>query len=137
MLNAPTRLNCVFVLNRLKERHTLVNITGRRYGSQKGFKGKLMRYFTLRGYKKRGLSFDKVYFSNSENLQKSKYEYCKEAQVDVMLEDNPETVLYLRSKGIRTIIFDTEYNRHIDGERVKTWLEFAILLGEIANKESK
>lgn len=49
-----------------------------------------------------------------------KYEH----NADVYLDDAPHNIETLRKEGKFVVIFDTTYNRHIDGLRVKNWEEF-------------
>ena len=131
MLNAQPRVGCKMALQHFKDhKRTLINITGRQYGSENTLRGRLMRHFTHKWYNRVALEFDEVLFC-SRFLRQSKLKHCREQGVDIMLEDNPDTIMYLRKHGIYTVIFDAKNNRRLPGPRVKSWTEFAIMISEM------
>lgn len=42
---------------------------------------------------------------------------------DVSIDDSPSVVTSLTAAGRRVLIMDRAYNRHVDGERVRSWVE--------------
>lgn len=51
---------------------------------------------------------------------------------DLYLDDSPTNVEKLRAAGADVVIFDQPYNRHVEGQRVRTWDEALELILEKA-----
>lgn len=55
---------------------------------------------------------------------------CRELQIEVALDDAPHHIEDLTNHGIRTVVMDWPYNRHLTGlPRVKTISQFIKLIG--------
>lgn len=75
-----------------------------------------------------GLDGSKV-VSLSGNL--GKVETAKKLRCDIFIEDDPENAINLSKEGFKVILFDTNYNKEIDGEnitRVGNWKEIRNIL---------
>lgn len=53
-----------------------------------------------------------------------------EIYADVYLDDAPKNISAFQEKGSNVIIFDKEYNRQFEGDRVTNWLELDTLIHE-------
>lgn len=51
--------------------------------------------------------------------------------VDVLIDDSPYNIEGFQAKGIPVIIYDTPYNRHIEGLRAHNWEEVYMLVKQI------
>lgn len=69
---------------------------------------------TLQWLKKYGINVDKVIFTEG----KSKSNICIENGIDVFIEDSVKNALELADKGIRVILYSTEYNSSIQREDI-------------------
>lgn len=123
--SAQTKVGAKYVLDKLRENgHSLVCITAR------GTYFEEEKKITLKAIKKNKLKFDKLIWSGHDKL-----EQCKENNIQLMIEDNPNNVkrlaqngvrcLYLRAAGIKKV-------NHKNVVEVQNWGDIyeKILLGE-------
>lgn len=50
--------------------------------------------------------------------------------LDLLLDDGPHIIEKFREAGGRGVVFHRRWNRHIGGERVRSWLQFKSLIEE-------
>ncbi len=67
--------------------------------------------WTKNWLKENNIKYDKLTFTDK------KLEYCKENNIDLMIEDNIENILSI-SKIIPVICFDTRYNKNCKGKNI-------------------
>lgn len=60
-----------------------------------------------------GLRFNSISFSDRKS----------EIRAHAYVEDSPANILAIREAGMKVFTFDQEYNRHIEGERIYSWLD--------------
>jgi len=98
-----------------KEGHKIYFITARNEdGMPPEYFGR-MQELTKQWLEKQNIKYEKLIFaSDSEKLSQ-----CLENDVKVMIEDSPKNIDYM-SKNIKVIKFDSQYNKHVNGENIIT-----------------
>lgn len=92
------------VLNLLKNQgHELVIISAR------GFDKNEMIYLVEDKIKKADIKFDNFFWKKID-----KYQICKEENIDIMIDDNPNTCEKLSKNGIKTLYFRNIYGRKLN-----------------------
>lgn len=104
------REETVKTLQELSENHKLINITARKYVTEKNARGFLSRFLLRFWYWRNHIKFDKIVFCKDEE----KVAKCMENDIDIMIEDNPENIKRLENAGIKVVIFGTSYNKGVD-----------------------
>lgn len=112
-----------------QEGHKIYFITARNEeGMPPEYYGK-MQELTKEWLEKQNIKYEKLIFaSDPEKLSK-----CLENDVQVMIEDNPNNIDYI-SKKIKVIKFDSQYNKHVNGENIITaysWYHIYIIIKEL------
>ena len=119
--NEPTRKFAAEIINKLREYGAEIYIiTARSYTIEDSKEGKKMRKIVRKWLKKNHILYDKLIFSPD-----NKKEICIKNKINVMIEDNPKTIVPL-SEIMPVIAFDAEYNRMCFNQniyRVYTWYE--------------
>ena len=123
----PPRSQAVEVNRKLREQgYELYEITARKFVMMKNPLGWYSRHLFKKWIKKHGFKFDGVHFCSESHSPEDKLEGCRRFQVDVMIDDRPEVVLYLANKGIKVLMVDAGYNQdvsHPNVVRVYDWNE--------------
>ena len=76
---------------------------------------------TIKTLKNYNIPYDKLIINASDKLK-----YCKEAGIEIFIEDSYETCKELEENGIKTFLMTTKMNESIDSEnieRVRDWNE--------------
>jgi 5'-nucleotidase len=68
---------------------------------------------------------DRWGFPRSEVIITADKDACR---LDVLLDDGPHNIEAVRAAGVRGVVFDQPWNRHVDGERVWSWPEFVEMI---------
>lgn len=116
----PARKYASEVIKKLKEEgNKIYIITSRRYTTENTKNGKKERAIVKKWLKKQNICYDQLYFS------KNKIEEIDKLKIDIMIEDNPETIpLFI--KHTHVLCFDCRYNKHlnlINMTRVFSWYD--------------
>lgn len=115
----PPREDAAAVLQLLREEgHDLHEITARKFVTFKNFIGKYSKKWFVEWCEKYGFSFSSITFCSEKNGPEDKYNACKRLNVDVMIDDRPEIVLYLAERGIPVLMMDAPYNQEVKHENV-------------------
>jgi len=113
MIKTPMRPFASEVMNKLiDEANELIIITARVLTDTDTKEGERNRKILKKWLKKNKLKYNKIIFSGEEKL-----DFCKENQIDVMIEDSPQNIETL-SKEFPVICFDAKYNRDITEDNV-------------------
>lgn len=120
VLNEKPRRFASEVINKLKEEgNEIYIITSRHLSTNVGPAGDEMRSAIKAWLKKHDIVYDDIYFSGDKTVQ------IKELQLDVMIEDSPETIPVF-AQYIPILCYDCRYNRHLKGSniiRVFSWYD--------------
>jgi len=104
------------VLEKLQEQgHKIYLITARNeYGMPPEYIGK-MQELTKKWLEQQNIIYEKLMFAeDSEKINR-----CLEYNVKLMIEDSPKNIENI-SKKIKVIKFDSQYNKHVNGENIIT-----------------
>lgn len=107
-----------------QEGHELYEITARMFVTRRGVLGWYSRHVLRNWGKKSGFSFSDIYFCDEKKTFQDKLAGCHRYGIELMIDDKPDVALYLAEKGIRILLFDTEYNQGITHDnivRVYSW----------------
>lgn len=115
------------ILGKLKaEGHAIHEITARKFVKQKGLIGQCSRRWFENWCDDNGFYFTDITYCSEKNGPEEKYRACINLDIDVMIDDRPEIVLYLAARGIKVYMMDALYNQNINNEkiiRVHSWKE--------------
>lgn len=102
------------VIDKLKkDGNEIYIITARAYTYKDTAEGERMRAVVKNWLKKNNIYYDKIFFSSED-----KSKYCKENNIDVMIEDSPMNIAVLSSVVDKIICFDASYNKECKGENI-------------------
>ncbi len=62
-----------------------------------------------------------------------KVEKAKELECNIFIEDNPSNAMQLASEGMKVLLIDTNYNKHVEHEnivRVNNWIDINSFIKE-------
>lgn len=109
----PPRAFASEVIEKLKqEGNEIYIITARNgWGIPKDEEGKVEDY-TKQWLKENQIYYDKIMFTTG-----SKLPYCKENEIDIMIEDSPTNIVDI-AKEIPVICFHSTYNAPIEGKNI-------------------
>lgn len=114
--NAPFKPGARYVINELKKMgHTLVCITLRGYYRECEIE------ITERRLKEAGIKFDKIIYS-----QHNKLGACQDEKVDLIIDDNPNTIKLLSQNNIKCFHFKgagLRQVKHKNATEVQNWGE--------------
>lgn len=114
--NAPVKAGAKYVINELKKMgHTLVCITLRGYYRECEIE------ITERRLKEENIHFDKIIYNQSNKLHA-----CQEEKVDIIIDDNPNTIKLLSQNGIKCLHFrgaGLKKVKHKNAIEVQNWGE--------------
>lgn len=106
--SAPLKPGAKYVISRLKELgHRLVCVTLRGYYRQCEID------ITEKRLKENGIEFDKIIYN-----QLNKLIPCQEEKVDVIIDDNPNTIKLLSENGIKSFHFRGAGLRKVENQNV-------------------
>lgn len=111
------------ILWELYENHNLYFVTAR---------NKKMEHITLDWIKSNNLPPIEVHSLGSYY----KVDKAKELNCDLFIEDNPENTRQLAESGVKVLLVDTNYNRHIDIEnviRMHSWYEIRNIIDKMSS----
>ena len=124
---APLMPLVKIVLKRLKELgHKLIVISSRGIIDPNGMK------IANRRFKEEGLVFDKILSG-----QESKLQFCKNENIDVMIDDLYEHIDYLSNNGIKCFYFRSKGMKIVDRNNVIEVDNWAQILKEIIKMNQK
>lgn len=96
------------IRNLIKDNRILI-ITARDENYNKSeYTGEMMKEDTINWFRKYNIPYNHIYFSC-----KDKAKVCKENDVDVMIDDDPEHIKNCADSGMVTIIMGQSYNEHL------------------------
>lgn len=109
----PSRAFASEVINQLKkEGNEIYIITARNeWGVPKEHVSRIQEH-TKQWLKDNQICYDKIMFTTG-----SKLPYCKEHEIDIMIEDSPTNILEI-AKEIPVICFHSTYNAQVEGKNV-------------------
>ena len=136
IIRYPARDNASEIICKLKsDGHKICIITGRVFAAKENFFGWLSRSLLKNWLKRRRIPYDEIFYCSEHYSERDKMLGCEKHAVNVMIEDNADNIMALRS-CTRVICFDAAYNRDCEGEniaRAKDWNEVYRLINEMAS----
>jgi len=115
----PPRKDAIEVLQKLSdEGNVLHEITARKFVTYKNFIGHCSKKWFVDWCNKYNFKFASITFCSEKNGPDDKYKACRHFNVEVMIDDRPEIVLYLAERGIRVLMMDAPYNQDVQHENV-------------------
>lgn len=121
-------------ITQLAAEHELVIISNRKAAGHEPTRAWLRKNFAN--------SFGEVFFTEAErsgDTRPSKAEICTRIGADVLIEDEVKEVLACQQAEVPVVMFDTQYNQHIEGHgvvRVRSWGEALAALGAMSSQRS-
>lgn len=110
---------------------SIYQITARKFAASKSPIGKMSFRFLKKWLRKNRFHYNKLIICDEKNVSAEKLGHCKNHNINVMIEDNPWTAALLAENGIRVLLYDAPYNRHVSAEnitRVHNWNEIRCFL---------
>ena len=121
----PPREKVAEIFDMLRAKgHELHIITARRFITRKNPMGIHCRKVLRQWFEKHRINVNSFTLCSWKDIPLEKYMGCVKSKVQIMIEDNVDTAKYLSTKGIKVFLFDTLYNRDLEGEnivRVTSW----------------
>ncbi len=111
-----------------KEGHIILQITSRKLVTGHSPLAALSRFLLKRWLYRNRFCYHELILCGEEGVAAQKLRCCLEQQVQVMIEDHPDTALLLAQHGISVLLYDAPYNQHIRDariQRVRNWEEIA------------
>ena len=84
---------------------------------------------TKESLRKFGINYDELYLGVKDKLT-----FCKDNNIDLLIEDSYETCLELINNGVKAMLMTTKMNENIDAKdipRVSSWIEIYDLIKNI------
>lgn len=84
---------------------------------------------TKESLRKFGINYDELYLGVKDKLT-----FCKDNNIDLLIEDSYETCLELVNNGVKAMLMTTKMNENIDAKdipRVSSWIEIYDLIKNI------
>lgn len=123
--HCPPREKVAEIFDKLKSKgHELHIITARRFITRKNPMGIHCRRVLKNWFEKHKIRPDSLNLCSWKDIQLEKHQGCLKVNARIMIEDNVDTAIYLAKRGIKVFLFDTLYNRDLEGEnivRVTSW----------------
>lgn len=135
VVKSPTKKYASEVINKLKNEGNLIYIITARKNNDEWFPDFLKE--DVEEITKKWLKENKIYYDEIAFDVKDKEKYCKNNNIDIMIEDDPNNLRKLIS-NTNVIIFDYPYNRNvefIDLTRAYSWYDIYYKINYI--KEEK
>lgn len=101
----------------IKDGHILYIITGRTNGEYSN-----PIEMTKKWLKDNNINYHEIIFTDAYNKEEKAIK-CLEYNIDIMIDDSVGNCKNCISKGIKTYLMDTKYNKFADIPRVKNWKE--------------
>ena len=123
VVKSPTKKYASEVINKLKNEGNLIYIITARKNNDEWFPDFLKE--DVEGITKKWLKENKIYYDEIVFDVKDKGKYCKNNNIDIMIEDDPNNLRKLIG-NTDVIIFDYPYNRNIeftDLTRAYSWYD--------------
>ena len=123
VVKSPTKKYASEVINKLKNEGNLIYIITARKNNDEWFPDFLKE--DVEGITKKWLKENKIYYDEITFDVKDKGKYCKNHNIDIMIEDDPNNLRKLIG-NTNVIIFDYPYNRNIeftDLTRAYSWYD--------------
>jgi uncharacterized HAD superfamily protein len=96
------------------------------YNEHQWYTGKMMVHDTKEWFARNQIPYDNIFFCPD------KLKICKENEIDVMVDDDPENIIELSTNGIPVIIAGQSYNEYLAGEPnvwyCRNWVEILDIL---------
>lgn len=131
--NYPIKKDAAYVIEKLKnDGHKIIFVTARTYAYADDNLGVKMRKTLCNWLDKNGVLYDKIVFSTED-----KEETCMQLKLDLMIEDSPMNVEYLK-KRMPVICMEAGYNLDVKGDNVyrcKDWSKVYETVNKIAKKD--
>ena len=135
VVKSPTKKYASEVINKLKNDGNLIYIITARKNNDEWFPDFLKK--DVEGITKKWLNENKIYYDEITFDVKDKGKYCKNNNIDIMIEDDPNNLRKLIG-NTNVIIFDYPYNRNVeftDLTRAYSWYDIYYKINYI--KEEK
>lgn len=101
------------IIKKLKdEGNEIYIITARWKSDRDDEEGKRVRSIVLKWLEENDIYYDDIYFTKGD-----KTIYCKDLNIDVMIEDTPSNIENI-SKKLPVICYDAQYNKHCNGNNI-------------------
>ena len=104
----------------------IYQITARKFAISKSPVGKMSLRLLRKWLKKNGFHYNQLIICDESIVAEEKLRYCKKYNIDIMIDDHPETAALLAENGITVLLYDAVYNRHTEHSnivRVQNWEE--------------
>ena len=111
VVNLPAKKYCSEVISKLKKEGNLIYIITARKNNDEWFPDFLKE--DIEEITKKWLKENKIYYDEIVFDVKNKGKYCKNNNIDIMIEDDPINLRKLVG-NVNVIIFDYPYNRNIE-----------------------
>ena len=96
------------------------------FNEHQWYTGKMMVHDTKEWFARNQIPYDNIFFCPD------KLKICKENEIDVMVDDDPENIIELSTNGIPVIIAGQSYNEYLAGEPnvwyCRNWVEILDIL---------
>ena len=80
------------------------------------------------------INYHEIIFTDAYNKEEKAIK-CLEYNIDIMIDDSVGNCKNCISKGIKTYLMDTEYNKFADISRVKSWKEIYEVISSMTKKK--
>ena len=123
VLNLPAKIHSSEVIEKLKDEGYLIYIITARKNNDEWFPDHLKS--KVETITKSWLKANKIYFDVIAFDVKDKGKYCKDHNIDIMIDDDPKNIRKLIN-NTEVLIFDYPYNRNIEFNnltRVYSWYD--------------
>lgn len=108
-----TRPFAAEIIKKLKEEGNEIYIITARWKSDRDDKeGQRIRSVVLKWLEENDIYYDDIYFTKGD-----KTIYCKDLNIDVMIEDTPSNIENI-SKELPVICYDAQYNKHCNNNNI-------------------
>lgn len=96
------------------------------FNEHQWYTGKMMVHDTKEWFARNQIPYDNIFFCPD------KLKICKENEIDVMVDDDPENIIELSTNGIPVIVAGQSYNEYLAGEPnvwyCRNWVEILDIL---------
>ncbi len=137
MLDLPMRACAAEVIGKLRDEGHEIWIVTARSDTDPRFEGmredENFQEATERWLRENGIVYDRMAFATRD-----KGEFCRENDIEVMIEDDPRYLETFDAERQRVLIFDQPYNQGVrmkNGARVYAWYEVYEWVQELVAKE--
>ena len=117
------------IIEKLKQEHEIFIITARDFTTYENEYQNKMQEIVKKWLYNNGISYDEIIFSKNKDI------ICKEKEIDIMIEDNPENIISI-SKNIPVLSYVQAYNKNIEDKNVYkcySWYDIYKKINELKN----